>query len=118
MKTFLFLCFCVVSFFVGFLMSDIPDIIRRFKNKKVTNSQQEKPLFKKGDIVTYEEYYNNPFGAKYWYLIMDVQMGGNGKWYYKYIKCNYAGIPEPRAQYDTGIMYPGVFVKVGFVALS
>lgn len=116
MKTFLFLCFGVVSFFVGFLT---PYIISRFKNKKVTNSQQENPLFKKGDIITYEEYYNNPFGAKhYWYLVMDVQIGGNGKWYYKYIKCNYAGIPEPRAQYGTGIMYPGVFVKVGFVALS
>lgn len=115
MKTFLFLCFGVVSFFVGFLF---PEITRSFKSKRAANSQQEPPLFKKGDIITLEKYYNNPFGIKHWYLVMDVQMGGNGKWYYKYIKCNYAGIPEPCAKYDTDIIHPGVFVKAGFVALT
>ena len=115
MKTFLFLCFCVVSFFVGFLSSGI---IRRLKNKKVANSQQEKPTFEKGDIITFEHCYNNPFGNRLFYLVLDVKLGYNGSWYYKYVKCDHTGVVKPHAVYETDVIFPNTFVKVGFIALS
>ena len=104
---------CVLVGFVAFCLIVLP-MMKHIRAKQKENE----PLFKKGDIITFEHCYNNPFGNELFYLVLDVKLGHNGSWYYKYVRCDYTGVVKPHAVYETDVIYPNTFVKVGFIALS
>jgi NADH:ubiquinone oxidoreductase subunit 3 (subunit A) len=109
---------CVIVGLVAFCLIALPYIVKYIRAKKKNKKKETEPLFEKGDIITFEHCYNNPFGNKLFYLVLDVKLGYNGSWYYKYVKCDHTGVVKPHAVYETDVIFPNTFVKVGFIALS
>ena len=85
---------CVIVGLVAFCLTVLPYIVKYIRAKKKNKKKETEPLF------------------------LDVKLGYNGSWYYKYVKCDHTGVVVPHAVYETDVIFPNTFVKVGFIALS